>query len=353
MITYTIDPDLEVTFTPQFSKTLGEAAYSTPVNTGASALQQTSGNTVDSYFQVHEAYASYRLTERVRFYGGRMTLSYGDELLIGALDWQNVGRSFDGFKLTYKSATFSSELFSTKIQDNNTITHISGDVDFHGLYNTWSLNEYLKNVDLYALYKRDATLGTTHLGIGGARVSSKLEDFDYRIEYTKEFGNALPQSNSAEQFDIESGMTFGELKEHRIALEYFLAGKHYQQLYPTLHKWLGYADVLGRKNISGFVLHGSSRLSEKLMTKIDYHRFSRVSSDASVYKLNGTTALGTATGSSSDSVGSEIDLTVIYAVKPDLSFSGGYSIFHAGDYIRDQLPMNNAHFYYLQMEVKL
>ena len=37
---------------------------------------------------------------------GRQILSYGDERLIGAFDWNNFGRTFDAVKLPWEAKTW-------------------------------------------------------------------------------------------------------------------------------------------------------------------------------------------------------------------------------------------------------
>ncbi len=56
-IKFTRDQTLEVFFTPQFSKVLGEALL-TPNTTTTNVKTGVSGTTTDPVFNVHEAYAS-------------------------------------------------------------------------------------------------------------------------------------------------------------------------------------------------------------------------------------------------------------------------------------------------------
>ncbi len=353
IVKFTRDSSLDAVFTPQFSKTLGEPTYTVPVTTGTNTRTGTSGVTYDPSLGVHEAYADYHPSDWFAFRAGRMVLSYGDELVIGALDWNNIGRSFDGFRTRFTLGAGSLDVFATKITDNNTVANTAGDVDFYGIYNHLDLGEQLKNFDLYLLYQQDATAATpTQLGAAGARAASKIDAFDYRAEYTKEFGNIFADT-SAYQMDGEVGYTFDHSIKPRLGFEYFYAGKLYSQLYPTAHKWLGYADVLGRRNLSGFVIHSEVQATKEMKVRFDFHRFNRADSSASVFKVNGATALGTAAGSSSNSVGSEFDLTVPYQVTKDLCFTGGASLFRADTYLKDQFGDLNPTFYYLQMEVKL
>lgn len=350
-VKFTRDQNLEVVFTPQFTRILGDQNY---VPSGAAANTQTvtSGATTDPMFSVHEAYANYHPNDFFAFKAGRMILSYGDELVIGALDWNNTGRSFDAFKTRFTYGLGWTDVFASKITENNSTSTVKGDVNFYGIYNSFNVADFMKNLDVYGLSRADSSAGPTSVTSAlGVRAASKVEAIDYRAEYTKEFGNAFTETSNA-QMDAEVGYTFEHSLKPRFSLEYFTAGKTYDQLYPTAHKWLGYADVLGRRNISGFVIHSEAQVLESLKAKLDFHSFNRVDSAAPVYKASGS-AFGTATGSASNSVGSEFDLTMIYQASKDLKFTGGASLFNSGEYFKDQFGDIKPTFYYAQMEVSL
>jgi len=91
---------------------------------------------------------------------GRQILSYGDQRLVGGLEWTNVGRSFDGFRLTFENKAFKSHLWGAVIAEDK--NHYSGITDgnessatlkdgyFAGWYNTLQLGNAAL-VDLYYL----------------------------------------------------------------------------------------------------------------------------------------------------------------------------------------------------------
>lgn len=353
-IKYNYDPTLSMVLTPQFAKTFGEPTYSLSPNTGVASQQQTSGGTLDSSFFIHEGYLLYKPTDSVSVKTGRQVLSYGDELVIGALDWNNVGRSFDAVSTRASFDSLWIDGFFSKLADNNTVTNGPGDVNLYGLYGSkkWGSDAPVV-LDGYFLHREDNSVTpTNYLEAAGLRSNGKWNQLDCRVEVTKEFGPFFADESSAYQLDGETGYTFENAMRPRIGAEYFYAGKTYNQLYPTSHKWLGYADVLGRANITGFVVHSKINLDEKTTLGLDGHYFSRVSQDAPVYKVNGTTALGTAAGSTSNFVGTEWDLTASHQLTKPLMVSGGLAYFNSGSYLTDQFGTLNPVFYYVQMEAR-
>jgi hypothetical protein len=53
------------------------------------------------------------------------------------------------------------------------------------------------------------------------------------------------------QYDIELGYAL-LFKNSRLSAEYFSVSEDFNQLFPTAHKWLGYAGLFKRQNIKGF-----------------------------------------------------------------------------------------------------
>ena len=210
-------------------------------------------------------------------------------------------------------------------------------------------------MELYLLEQRDASTSTiNHLSAIGLRLASKFDQVDYHAEFTKEFGNyfsnlALDAKN-AYQYDVEAGYTFPVSMKLRVGVEYFSAASAYQQWYPTAHKFLGFADVLSRRNVSGFVFHGQFVPAETLKVKADYHLFNRTSTDAPAYKYTGG-ALGSAAGSTSSTIGSEFDLTASYNLEKDFTLSGGACFFSQGTFQEDQFAGSKPTFFFLAAEL--
>ena len=84
--------------------------------TGLSTANDFSRESVD----VRVAWAEVRnLIGPIDLRAGRQLLKYGDERLVGALEWSNVGRSFDGILLKHDGDVFSSHLFGMVLAESD------------------------------------------------------------------------------------------------------------------------------------------------------------------------------------------------------------------------------------------
>ncbi|HSH95134.1 MAG TPA: alginate export family protein, partial [Roseimicrobium sp.] len=78
----------------------------------------------DGPMDLHQAYVTignhkeFPLSVKV----GRQELSYGDERLVGAFAWNNIGRTFDAAKLRWQNSWFAADIFTSRVvvpDDNN------------------------------------------------------------------------------------------------------------------------------------------------------------------------------------------------------------------------------------------
>lgn len=372
-MTVTPTTGTSLVFVPQFVKSFGQPAVVT-ASTSANTVMESSGNSAngsDGNLVVHEAYVWLSPVNWTEFFLGRQALSYGDGLVIGTGDWGNHGRSFDALRARAKYSFGWSEFFVSKIEDNNipeaSVT-AAGDQDLWGLYNSWNFGKAFKSVDPYIFYERDKSqfgavvnsfrYNSSHLWTMGARLKSDVGNFDYRIEANKQLsfftGKGGVQSNGDQQ-SAELGYTFDCNCKPRVAVEWFRAHRNYDTMYATTHSWLGFADIFGRRNITGFSAQLSGDFSDRWSWGLDYYYLSRVTAESPAYRTNGTTELGdpTAFGNSAAPkfLGHEIDALLTYKASAHLSFLGGYNQFLAGRYLKATSGFVAVHSGYLAMEM--
>lgn len=365
----------------------------------------------DGPVDLHQAYVTLGNHKEfpVSLKAGRQELSYGDERLVGAFAWNNIGRVFDAVKLRWQTEWFSAEAFTSKIvlPDDNNFNMWNDYNVFSGLY--LSTKEIPKNLTEVYFFARNEGIGSATANPAafapfqtassaardiytlGTRFKSNPGDFgnfDYTVEGAFQFGNWKPttvtprEDHEACAFVANAGYTFPDaFGTPRLALEYAYAsgdsnptdGKHgtFDQLYPTGHKFEGYMDFASWQNVhdvrSIFQLKPTPRLS----LAVEGHLFWLADTADNFYNKGGVArggatayqapaAQGTGFGRNpgySSFVGSELDVVTGFAVNKFTALEAGYGHFFVGDYIRQSwsapgFGSADADWFYVQLNVK-
>ena len=200
---------------------------------------------------------------------GRQELAFGEQRLVGHVSWLNAARTFDGAKVTFRTAAFTMDVFGASI-----VRIMDGAFDrsgngnrFVGAYATTTKLMPLASVEPYVFWRRDLTLrtGTATLGdleqtTAGVRMAGRMPGrLDYGIEMAIQRGSLGTD-------DVEAWAGHWQLRESlpgagavRLTGEYnYASGDEnpadevrgtFDQLYPTPHDKYGLADQIGWKNI--------------------------------------------------------------------------------------------------------
>jgi hypothetical protein len=308
---------------------------------------------------------------------GRQELVFGAERLIGALDWANVRRTFDGVRGTITCPENQLDLFLTRpVQiekydfDNANNTQVFG-----GIYDTLKLPMVLPNantkLEAYGLYlKRDGVTFPGVTGAGnerrytvGARVSSNPKPFDFDVEGDWQWGDFRGENIKAWSIASEGGYTLANVAcTPRLFLGFDAASgdRHkndgnletFNQLFPTGHIYFGYADLVGRQNIIDLhpgieaTLLQNAKFAQKVGVRAEYHQFWRESASDALYQATGAPLrVGTAATRSTD-IGSEIDVMLRWQIDRHWLTYFGYShVFH-GSFIQETGPAKDVDFTY-------
>ncbi|MEM6559557.1 MAG: alginate export family protein [Myxococcota bacterium] len=269
---------------------------------------------------------------------GRLRLNYGDALVIGDLDWNQVGRSFDGLRsrLDLNSAGWI-DLIVTQVRDGiggPGDDSFAGDIFFGGVYASLGtlIDEDLQ-LEPYVLSQlwgeervNDSTAPAAAQLTAGVRAVRDFGPVDVRLEPGIQFGqrrveNATPDV-VAYQVDLEAGVRLAD--GLRVSLEGIFASgddpttsdvEGWDELFPTTHKWLGLMDVIGiRTNVASGVAHASF-VSGRFKALLDAHLFWRPE---------------TATTQRSYA-GAEFNMQAIYILGHGMTIRGLYGAFVPGN----------------------
>jgi len=329
---------------------------------GPRAVDENHGDLLDAFVDVTGCVGGLDAGLRV----GRYELNYGKQRVVGALDWANTRRSYEGALGWLKDATWRLDAFVNRpvIVSIDEFDEPDDDALFAGAYYT---NTSCKTTpwDVYALYlHRDEA---RWLGVAdvedrvtlGARANGPFDGtrFDWDAEAAYQFGTFGSDSISAAFATVELGWNpCGVCLDPRLALGADWASGDgdgaggtlgtYNQLFPTGHMWLGYVDVIGRQNVVAGRVTATGKPFDCVTLRLDVHGFWRASEDDGVYNAAGALLRG-ASGSSERFIGTEVDATVKWTPNRHWDVELGYGHFSAGDFIEDTGAHDDVDFVWL------
>lgn len=368
----------------------------------------------DDSFDLRQSYLEFGnakahpLTLRV----GRQVLSYGDERLIGAFDWNNIGRTFDAAKLRWEEKSWSLDAFASTVVvpergSYNQSDFLNGnetdrEQTFSGLYfSTTAIGP--ETIDLYALHLyentnpsyQSAAIGDTSFVTLGIRVKSKPGAFAHAEPAPPSDGKSVADGKSAPppaapkpvglDYEFEGAFQTGEVRgldltafavhgglgytfdvawKPRLGVEYNYGSgdgnpldtdiETFQNLFPTNHKFYGQMDVFSWQNMHDVGAIVKAQPIKAVTLKAEYHAFWLASTDDAWYRANGATAvrpLNTLARNADNYAGSEVDVTAQWTVNKHFAVEAGYSHFFAGDYLADTGASDDADFGYVQATI--
>lgn len=170
-----------------------------------SGLDTAGASDVQLYQAYIETRNTFGLPLRVRT--GRQEIKLGKGWLVDNITTAIIGRSFDGMRFTYAQNGVELDGWWTKLSET-----FSGDddVDFYGLYGTYSALENVK-FSLYWMLLRDGVTATdTTLGPGGEWVENLFGVDDYSPTTLHTIGTRIWGNIGAFDYDWELAYQFGE-----------------------------------------------------------------------------------------------------------------------------------------------
>ena len=225
-------------------------------------------NTVDLRQGYMEMFRPGRSSVGVRV--GRQALAYGNERMVGALEWTNTSRAFDAVKGWWSNDVWRIEAFAAsvvQIEQDRFDRRRSGETflgtvaSASGLIRGGVVEPYLfvKNSD--ALSGEFGSSGPGTIYTMGARAVGILpRRLDYSVEMAWQTGHRADDDIKAWAGHYALGwMVTDSASKPRVAIEYNHASGDddpsdghtgtFDQLYPTNHFKYGTADLLGWRNM--------------------------------------------------------------------------------------------------------
>jgi len=230
---------------------------------------------------------------------GRQALAYGNQRLVGSLEWADQGRRFDGLKLMYGNETVSADLFLTDVATNAGAT---GDEHLNGLYVTLKNLVPANTLDVYYLQDVDNTAGVERdMNTMGLRLAGMAAGADWTVEYAMQGGDLTATvDQDATLMAVTAGYTLADvLGGLRIGGEFFDASgddattadsETFMAGYSTGHFHYGILDLEGNSDIKGFALKLQAKPVKGIKVKLEYWAMeeSEVAAGATAMEINET-----------------------------------------------------------------
>ena len=327
---------------------------------------------------------------------GRQELSYGDERLVGAFAWNNIGRVFDAAKVRWQNEWFGADFFTGRVvipEDGE--FNVANDYDwFSGVYvNLTKIPKHLLDLYFFSRNASDQAIAAEpspqapqpsarDIYTFGFRFKSKpgeLGNWDYYAESAYQFGDfqdrRLPDmprlDHEAWMAVVGGGYTINNVwAKPRLGIEYSYGsgdsdstdGDHgtFENLFPTNHKFYGYMDFVSLQNIQD--LRGILTLKPhpRLTLNIEGHGFWLADTSDNFYTVGGAPRGNTGPTAGDnygvnpgyDSfVGTEVNVIASYAATRFAQLEAGYGHFFRGEYVKQSLNTigsQDANWFYLQ-----
>ncbi len=270
--------------------------------------------------------------------GGRQELLIGAQRLISPLDWANTRRTFDGGKLTWKNDDRTTDflLFHPQKIQPSRFDSINDTQLLYGVYNS---NTTFENgpIDTYYLgFEDDVTLARVHTI--GALIKGEADGILWDNEFGYQFGRN-PDRSSISAYAVTLGLGRRLRGESKPTLWMYYdwasgddsVGNGWNHLFPLGHRYNGFMDLFGRRNLHDINALFMVNPTKKLTVLAWYHYLTLSNKNQGPYNINmwAFNPGGTVGGRE---LGHEIDLLATRKLNPRSDILVGYSHFFTGNY---------------------
>lgn len=298
---------------------------------------------------LHQGFVDVKATSFLDVRVGRQELSYGEERLVGSLDWSQTARAFDGlFARLTASPNITVDAFGMLLRAKTAVTPSSGAPPFQtsgsyftGLYARGRWAGF--GADLYALGLLEdpstaagGFLPSHNRLTTGARVSATVSRLALVGEGAFQTGTAARATVLAGAFAGKATWVFAVAGSPYLTAEVSGASgddnspdstnSTFNQLFPTGHAHLGAMDYFGWQNVVG--VRGTIGFRPgKAHVWLDVHHFSAWNPKDAWYAANGSIFIAADPLRTNANRGTEFDLSGTVSLWANLSLAGAVGLF--------------------------
>ncbi len=322
------------------------------------------GNATNAYLANSELHQAW-----VRFSGpggsavtlGKQQLVYGNQRLIGHLEWANKPRTYDAAKVRWQRARGWVDLFGAVFTPDGKGNILDGTV-LSGAYHHLSLaggdvvwEQYLLGLSdaegalppgqTYDTLEGDPPVFQRRIGTLGTRFLLKRNGFKTEFEGGFQGGTADVAAGVAHRAwyaHLDLGYTTGARWKPSVRAEVNYGSgddastsnvvERFNNLFPTNHMHYGYMDLQNLSNNTSASIGFGVAPRKRLIFQVDYWLHGRATIDDGWYNAGGGLLAdadpdSTAAEQESKLIGHEVDVTVKVPVRPNVKLVWGGSVF--------------------------
>ena len=323
-------------------------------------------------FDLRQAYVEFGNVEGGRFAlrAGRQELVFGEQRLVGHLNWTNTARSFDAIRASYRSQDYRIDAFAASV-----VNLREGEFDkradannFHGAYAAFNTIVPKAVVEPYVFWRvarvarsETGTIGKLDFKTVGFRWTGKLPaNFDYGTEIVEQTGSLGSDDVQAWAGHWVAGHTMPKVRfTPRLVAEYNYASGDanptdgqrgtFDQLYPTGHDKYGLADQVGWRNLHDVRSGIELKASPKLSLSGFYHSWWLADTHDGLYNAAGALVARVASGTAGRHIGHEADFQATFALNNLIQIGGEYAHVFPGTFLKNTTPGKAYDFSYVMV----
>ncbi len=288
---------------------------------------------------------------------GRQVFNFGDGRVVGPSDWINEGRTFDAVRLDLHHDRYKLSLLASSVvvgRDGVIDHHIEGN-DLYGAYGAVQNLIPGGTIEPYVFWRlAPATLSmaeTAHRGhlseaTPGVHLAGTLPGrFDYDIEMDAQRGTLGVDTIRSWAGYWNLGRSFAHVPS---APRLFAEGNYatgnnnptgttwstFDQIYPTSHNKLDFADQVGRKNVEQIRAGGRESVFRKLKLNETWEDIWLATTHDALYASSGAVSVAADPAAPSRHVGQELDFWAEAELDRGLSGGAGYCRLFAGPFLK-------------------
>ena len=296
--------------------------------------------------------------------GGRQEIALGDQRYVSPLDWANTRRTFDGGRLMYSGSDWNIDGFwlAPLARDTRNFDRANENQALYGVYTSYKKAEN-GTLDFYWLAFDNDAAGFQYDSIG-SRYKGKINKMLVDLEGAYQLGdNVDGSSHDAGFFTIGMGKAIADSELKTTTWLYFdwasgddtqASGNGHHHYQPLAHKYNGFMDLFGRRNLMDLNWLTTMQLTKKVKLLTWYHSFWLENINDTPYSVV-MTPFAAGIAPDAGHLGQELDLVLSVGLTPRSNVLFGYSHFWAGNYYDTPgLPTNeDANFFYTQFTTNL